>query len=477
MNKGLQESLSNILGLEIPEEMVQHILSLRSPEEVDEYFSTLLDYSCEDHLKFVSNFKDQRYKQKSKDGKKKGASGRVTAAPGIQNQKESKVEKPKKKSKFTNLYTAGGNISEIMLKGRHLCNCQASKHSLINNCLNCGRIVCEQEGVGPCLFCGSAVKHMEDVDYGSCEKQETSSKGAKPKVSRDKEDAIAQRNRLLGYDRQSEKRTTVIDDESDYFKANSVWLSDKEREKLKQLEDGLREKKHANRLSHKYKFDFSGRQILDDDENVDYDAFKNMQSIEDSRFHGKTLREINLNSLKIDEAFPELATEPDQTKFVSSRIQDKAMLELSDQGLCLSMHQPWASLLVNGIKKHEGRTWYSSHRGRLWIASTAKPVNPEDVKEVEEFYRRYYNDKNLKFPSQYPSGCLLGHVTMQNCVSQEDYMVEFPGGESESPFVFICSNAVELPVFFPMSGKHKIYKLESKIHVAAVKSLHSHGKL
>lgn len=33
-----------------------------------------------------------------------------------------------------------------------------------------------------------------------------------------------------------------------------------------------------------------------------------------------------------------------------SRIQDKEYLEMSDQGLCLSMHQPYASLLVAGIK-------------------------------------------------------------------------------------------------------------------------------
>jgi hypothetical protein len=42
------------------------------------------------------------------------------------------------------------------------------------------------------------------------------------------------------------------------------------------------------------------------------------------------------------------------------------------QGKCMSMHQPWASLLVYGIKMHEGRTWYSPHRGRLWIAAAAK---------------------------------------------------------------------------------------------------------
>ena len=32
------------------------------------------------------------------------------------------------------------------------------------------------------------------------------------------------------------------------------------------------------------------------------------------------------------------------------RVQDKEFLEMFDQGLCLSMHQPYASLLVAGIK-------------------------------------------------------------------------------------------------------------------------------
>jgi len=41
--------------------------------------------------------------------------------------------------------------------GRHQCECQASKHSLVNNCRNCGRVVCEQEGSGPCFFCRSLV--------------------------------------------------------------------------------------------------------------------------------------------------------------------------------------------------------------------------------------------------------------------------------------------------------------------------------
>lgn len=33
------------------------------------------------------------------------------------------------------------------------------------------------------------------------------------------------------------------------------------------------------------------------------------------------------------------------------RLQDKELQEISDGGWCLSMHQPWASLLVKGIKR------------------------------------------------------------------------------------------------------------------------------
>ncbi|KAJ2784127.1 hypothetical protein GGI15_002354 [Coemansia interrupta] len=38
------------------------------------------------------------------------------------------------------------------------CDCQASDHPLLTNCLMCGRIVCDREGPGPCMFCGNDVQ-------------------------------------------------------------------------------------------------------------------------------------------------------------------------------------------------------------------------------------------------------------------------------------------------------------------------------
>ncbi len=42
-----------------------------------------------------------------------------------------------------------------------------------------------------------------------------------------------------------------------------------------------------------------------------------------------------------------------------------------DGGMCLSMHQPWASLLVHGFKRFEGREWTHRYRGPLWIHATS----------------------------------------------------------------------------------------------------------
>ena len=50
------------------------------------------------------------------------------------------------------------------------------------------------------------------------------------------------------------------------------------------------------------------------------------------------------------------------------------------------MHQPWASYLVCGIKMHEGRTWYSPHRGRLWIHAAAKVPSDEEIAAVQQMY-------------------------------------------------------------------------------------------
>jgi len=42
----------------------------------------------------------------------------------------------------------------------------------------------------------------------------------------------------------------------------------------------------------------------------------------------------------------------------------------------ISLHQPWATLIRQGGKTIETRTWYTSYRGDLLIVSTKKPQIP-----------------------------------------------------------------------------------------------------
>ncbi|XP_065089173.1 activating signal cointegrator 1-like [Ochlerotatus camptorhynchus] len=535
MDSWLKERLSKCLCFEVPDEMIGYILTIRGNQELDEYFKSLLDSGNPEHVTFLNDFKQRLRKSPSEGrGGKNQKSGKSQQQPNKplqpqqQQPRQSKLPEPvpkpdppaavsapisqgavKKKTKYVSLYDQEGRTNVVLIKGRHLCDCQASKHKLINNCLHCGRIVCEQESSGPCLFCGSLVCTDEEQKMiDSSSKKGDNLKRSLMDQNRPKgwEEAVATRNRLLEYDRNSEKRTVVIDDESDYFKANSVWLSDAERKKMEKLEAELREKKHASRMSRKVTIDFTGRQVVEkpqlaievEDEILKKIAesvgpekenagarggWNNRKEIEDRSddIHPGIVGEppifIDLGSGISSTRSPLGAKNGSHFDGVYSKVQDKEFLEMSDLRHCISMHQPWASLLVAGIKKHEGRTWYSSHRGRLWIAATVKPADMEVVKQMENFYRVLYNDGGIEFPSQYPSGCLLGCVSVQDVLPQEEYRKQYPEGESESPFVFVCTDPQELPIRFPVKGQHKIYNLDSKIHQAAVKSLQRLSKL
>ena len=127
-----------------------------------------------------------------------------------------------------------------LLPGRHRCECMATKHNLINNCTSCGRVVCSQEGAGPCLFCGSLVvtpeqqevlvrgskkseKLMQQIVKDASTAQAVGEAYARQHGPADDglERALAQRDRLVHFDRTSAARSRVIDDEMDYFASDT----------------------------------------------------------------------------------------------------------------------------------------------------------------------------------------------------------------------------------------------------------------
>lgn len=88
--------------------------------------------------------------------------------------------------------------------GRYKCDCEANRHALINNCLNCGRIVCIQEGSGPCFFCGELVCFPEEqilLRTNTKQADNLYKKLMDQKPNKSLEDSLKQRDKLLEFDR------------------------------------------------------------------------------------------------------------------------------------------------------------------------------------------------------------------------------------------------------------------------------------
>ena len=73
----------------------------------------------------------------------------------------------------------------------------------------------------------------------------------------------------------------------------------------------------------------------------------------------------------------------------------------------LTLKQPWATLVAEGIKKYEFRSWKTKYRGKILIhAGTGI-----DKKGLEK-----YKDLNLEFPSKR----ILAEVEIEDCLELND---------------------------------------------------------
>ncbi|KAL3506122.1 hypothetical protein ACH5RR_031504 [Cinchona calisaya] len=146
---------------------------------------------------------------------------------------------------------------------------------------------------------------------------------------------------------------------------------------------------------------------------------------------------------------------------------------------CLTMHQPWASLLVHGIKRVEGRSWPAPIRGRLWIHAASKIPEPATIKAMEDFYREIYavnGITDIKFPEHYPVSRLIGCVEVVGCITREELgcWEEVPEAvrlEGQTDFCWLCEQPQKLIIPFEMRGFQGVYNLERKIYESATRGL------
>ena len=69
----------------------------------------------------------------------------------------------------------------------------------------------------------------------------------------------------------------------------------------------------------------------------------------------------------------------------------------------ITIRQPWASLIVNGYKEYEFRSWKTKYRGELLIHA-GKTFNKQEILKFKEL--------NIDFPT----GCIIGKVILEDCL-------------------------------------------------------------
>ncbi len=69
----------------------------------------------------------------------------------------------------------------------------------------------------------------------------------------------------------------------------------------------------------------------------------------------------------------------------------------------LTIRNPWASLIVNGYKKYEFRSWKTSYRGKILIHSS-KAIEKSEL------------DRFSKYNLNYINGAIIGEAYLTDCV-------------------------------------------------------------
>lgn len=111
----------------------------------------------------------------------------------------------------------------------------------------------------------------------------------------------------------------------------------------------------------------------------------------------------------------------------------------------ISIRQPWAWLIVSGLKDIENRTWPTRYRGEIAIHAGKRVPSQSEVDEIEKKFR-------VKLPSDFQVGGIIGFADLTDCVTQH------PSKWFVGSFGFVLANARACD-FIPLRGQLGIFEL------------------
>ena len=90
----------------------------------------------------------------------------------------------------------------------------------------------------------------------------------------------------------------------------------------------------------------------------------------------------------------------------------------------LSIKEPWASLIRDGVKKIETRSWKTKYRGKLYIHASVAKIPKNDLRRNE--FVKLVKDKKLGY------GHIIAEAQLVDCVyMDEEFLSKIKNNETE----------------------------------------------
>ena len=123
----------------------------------------------------------------------------------------------------------------------------------------------------------------------------------------------------------------------------------------------------------------------------------------------------------------------------------------------LTLKQPWASLVAEGIKQYEFRTWKTNYRGKVLIHAGAGV----EKKELDRF-------KNLDL--DYPSKKIIAEVEIEDCLELDDNLNKkiisenniAYGSKYRTGYAWKLKNVKKINVDKEINGKLGLWNIDLK---------------
>lgn len=135
----------------------------------------------------------------------------------------------------------------------------------------------------------------------------------------------------------------------------------------------------------------------------------------------------------------------------------------------ITIRNPWAALIVSGIKDFENRKWLTTFRG--WcLVSTSKNTTETEYQNARALVRAkaVQIDKGIQLHGDRVHGSIIGAMRIDDCLDVPQYRAgEYKSGWFQGPYGFRIGAVVRLP-FVECVGKLGFWRVDSDLRNALI---------